>query len=100
MNIDHAELAELLESVQLELDAIHHEVYDLGNALDLLRRKLVNVCENLADVLGEPPAPELVLELGPVADREQQLLDGLRVQYDEVFAAPSSFAFQLEEVDR
>lgn len=60
-----AELVELAESVQIELDAIHHEVYDLGNALDTLRRKLINVCENLADVLGERPAP-LTLEFEEV----------------------------------
>ena len=55
-----AELVELAESVQIELDAIHHEVYDLGNALDTLRRKLINVCENLADVLGERPVPAVL----------------------------------------
>ncbi len=55
-----AELVELAESVQIELDAIHHEVYDLGNALDTLRRKLINVCENLADVLGERPVPTVL----------------------------------------
>ena len=55
-----AELVELAESVQIELDAIHHEVYDLGNALDTLRRKLINVCENLADVLGERLVPAVL----------------------------------------
>ena len=41
-----AELRELAESVQLEVDAITVD-------LETIRRKLVNVCENLADVLEE-----------------------------------------------
>ena len=46
-----AELVEFAESMQIELDAIHHELFDLGNQLDTQRRKLINIGENLAELL-------------------------------------------------
>ena len=52
-----AELVEFAESMQIELDAIHHELFDLGNQIDLQRRKLINIGENLAELLDARPVP-------------------------------------------
>lgn len=62
---DYAELRELAESVQIELDAIAGDLFDRIGDLETLRRKINNIGENLADLLGERPVP-IVLEFEEV----------------------------------
>ena len=57
---DYAELRELAESVQIELDAIAGDLFDLCVDLEALRRKINNIGENLADLLGERPVPAVL----------------------------------------
>lgn len=57
---DYAELRELAESVQIELDAIAGDLFDRIGDLETLRRKINNIGENLADLLGERPAPAVL----------------------------------------
>lgn len=55
-----AELHELAESVQIELDAIAGDLFDRIGDLETLRRKINNIGENLADLLGERPVPAVL----------------------------------------
>ena len=55
-----AELRELAESVQIELNAIAGDLFDRIGDLETLRRKINNIGENLADLLGERPAPAVL----------------------------------------
>jgi len=64
---EYAELRELAESVQIELDAIAGDLFDRIGDLETLRRKINNIGENLAELLGERPVPA-VLEF-EVVDR-------------------------------
>jgi hypothetical protein len=57
---DYAELRELAESVQIELDAIAGDLFDRIGDLETLRRKINNIGENLADLLGERPVPTVL----------------------------------------
>ena len=57
---DYAELRELAESVQIELDAIAGDLFDRIGDLETLRRKINNIGENLADLLGERPVPPVL----------------------------------------
>ena len=57
---DYAELRELAESVQIELDAIVGDLFDRIGDLETLRRKINNIGENLADLLGERPVPTVL----------------------------------------
>ena len=57
---DYAELRELAESVQIELDAIAGDLFDRIGDLETLRRKINNIGENLADLLGERPVPAVL----------------------------------------
>jgi hypothetical protein len=52
-----AELVEFAESLQIELDAIHHELFDRLGQMETLRRKLVNIGENLAELLDARAVP-------------------------------------------
>jgi len=54
---EYAELRELAESVQIELDAIAGDLFDRIGDLETLRRKLNNIGENLAELLGERARP-------------------------------------------
>ena len=62
---EYAELRELTESVQIELDAIAGDLFDRIGDLETLRRKLNNIGENLAELLGERVRPA-VLEFDEV----------------------------------
>jgi hypothetical protein len=62
---EYAELRELTESVQIELDAIAGDLFDRIGDLETLRRKLHNIGENLAELLGERVRPA-VLEFDEV----------------------------------
>jgi hypothetical protein len=55
-----AELRELAESMQIELHAIADDLFDRIGQLETLRRKLNNIGENLADLLGEHVRPEVL----------------------------------------
>ena len=55
-----AELVEFAESVQIELDRIAGDLFDHCVALETLRRKINNIGENLADLLGERPVPAVL----------------------------------------
>jgi len=57
---EYAELRELAESVQIELDAIAGDLFDRIGDLEALRRKLNNIGENLAELLGERPVPAVL----------------------------------------
>ena len=57
---DYAELRELAESVQIELDAIAGDLFDRIGDLETLRRKINNIGENLAELLGERPVPAVL----------------------------------------
>ena len=57
---DYAELRELAESVQIELDAIAGDLFDRIGDLETLRRKINNIGENLADLLGERLVPAVL----------------------------------------
>jgi len=57
---DYAELRELAESVQIELDAIAGDLFDRIGDLETLRRKLNNIGENLAELLGERVRPAVL----------------------------------------
>ena len=57
---DYAELRELAESVQIELDAIAGDLFDRIGDLETLRRKINNIGENLADLLGERRVPTVL----------------------------------------
>ena len=57
---DYAELRELAESVQIELDAIAGDLFDRIGDLETLRRKINNIGENLADLLGERAVPAVL----------------------------------------
>jgi hypothetical protein len=57
---EYAELRELAESVQLELDAIAGDLFDRIGDLETLRRKINNIGENLAELLGERPVPAVL----------------------------------------
>lgn len=57
---EYAELRELAESVQIELDAIAGDLFDRIGDLETLRRKLNNIGENLAELLGERPVPAVL----------------------------------------
>jgi hypothetical protein len=55
-----AELVEFAESMQIELDAIAGDLFDRIGDLETLRRKLNNIGENLADLLGERARPAVL----------------------------------------
>lgn len=57
---EYAELRELAESVQIELDAIAGDLFDRIGDLETLRRKINNIGENLAELLGERPVPAVL----------------------------------------
>jgi hypothetical protein len=57
---EYAELRELTESVQIELDAIAGDLFDRIGDLETLRRKLNNIGENLAELLGERVRPAVL----------------------------------------
>ena len=57
---EYAELRELAESVQIELDAIAGDLFDRIGDLETLRRKLNNIGENLAELLGERVRPAVL----------------------------------------
>ena len=57
---EYAELRELAESVQIELDAIAGDLFDRIGDLETLRRKLNNIGENLAELLGERARPAVL----------------------------------------
>lgn len=57
---EYAELRELTESIQIELDAIAGDLFDRIGNLETLRRKINNIGENLADLLGERPVPAVL----------------------------------------
>ena len=57
---EYAELRELTESVQIELDAIAGDLFDRIGDLETLRRKLNNIGENLAELLGERARPAVL----------------------------------------
>ena len=57
---EYAELRELAESVQIELDAIAGDLFDRIGDLETLRRKINNIGENLADLLGERVRPAVL----------------------------------------
>ena len=57
---EYAELRELTESVQIELDAIAGDLFDRIGDLETLRRKLHNIGENLAELLGERVRPAVL----------------------------------------
>ena len=57
---EYAELREFAESVQIELDAIAGDLFDRIGELETLRRKLNNIGENLADLLGERARPAVL----------------------------------------
>jgi len=54
---EYAELVEFAESVQIELDAIAGDLFDRIGDLETLRRKINNIGENLAELLGERVRP-------------------------------------------
>lgn len=55
-----AELHEFAESMLNELDAVHHTIFDLLNGLELQRRKVANIVENLAELLDARPVPAVL----------------------------------------
>ena len=57
---EYAELRELAETVQIELDAIAGDLFDRIGDLETLRRKLNNIGENLAELLGERVRPAVL----------------------------------------
>ena len=57
---EYAELREFAESVQIELDAIAGDLFDRIGDLETLRRKLNNIGENLAELLGERVRPAVL----------------------------------------
>jgi len=57
---EYAELREFAESVQIELDAIAGDLFDRIGDLETLRRKLNNIGENLAELLGERARPAVL----------------------------------------
>ena len=57
---EYAELVEFAESVQIELDAIAGDLFDRIGDLETLRRKLNNIGENLAELLGERVRPAVL----------------------------------------
>jgi hypothetical protein len=57
---EYAELRELAESVQIELDAIAGDLFDRIGDLETLRRKINNIGENLAELLGERVRPAVL----------------------------------------
>ena len=57
---EYAELRELAESVQIELDAIAGDLFDRIGDLETLRRKINNIGENLAELLDARPVPAVL----------------------------------------
>lgn len=57
---NYAELHEFAESMLNELDAIQHTIFDLLNGLELQRRKVANIVENLAELLDARPVPAVL----------------------------------------
>ena len=56
-----AELRELTESVQIELDAIAGDLFDRIGDLETLRRKLTNLEEGIAELTDHRPVQAVVV---------------------------------------